>query len=757
MEMTGKDLKLSVKDMLAIILVVLAVFLLPQIRVNAQEARGLKEIKSQMLMGACVSDGSKTFFNNASVKSIVLKNCEVATIQCYPAWGRWDETYRHVYHLDDFHTKVVEMKKQGIPVTAHMLMGWDQYFPNWYRNNDFPADTLDAILNSWIRSIILHKGNDTLVDTWNVVNEAISWNGQGGYWPLYNADLKSACEMQRLGYEPDSSGLTGTQRVNATHPLYIRRSFEIARQYTNSKLELRDASIEFPTDSKYKAFYQLAMHLKKMKAPVEVIGFQAHLNLEQQYDWDGFANNIRRYRQLGYEVNINEVDVGDPTKTWTTEKADLQKMMYYRLVTASIKGGAAEFHTWGIQDDNNTGWRHGEKGLFVTSTFSAKPAFYGMREALIDMSQILFWEMEAMKADTMQDVMNYGNYGLATNMETPVIAAGFRNKALQFDGVDDMLVSKPLSDSLKNDLTFSCFFKTLATGSVLASIHGETLPGLQLAINQEGKLTLAGEALTSTLMSRDTVHDGLWHFAAVKCDSSSCTLYLDRSQATDSCERTQQTYTQLTLGAARDGSSYFNGIIDEVKLYDTYIENASFTRSMLPFCPLKPAIQQNKMIMKLTWADQSVNEEGYVIERKTGSGNWEEIKTIGKFLSYTDTVNLYSTVYAYRIRSMNRFGKSEPSLSVSATSPMDPHTGILPADQEERGSSVYPNPFTGTFTITNKVPAAVGIYDSNGRLVFENHELKPTLEVPGERFAPGVYILRTLAGKATYETVIIRQ
>jgi GH35 family endo-1,4-beta-xylanase len=107
--------------------------------------------------------------------------------------------------------------------------------------------------------------------------------------------------------------------------------------YTGKKLELRDAAMEFPTDSKYKAFYQLVVHLKNLGTPLDVIGFQTHFDLEKVYDWEGYTKNIKRYRALGLEVIIPEVDFGDTKKAWSEEKAELQKIGYYQLVTAAIK------------------------------------------------------------------------------------------------------------------------------------------------------------------------------------------------------------------------------------------------------------------------------------------------------------------------------------------------------------------------------------------------------------------------------------
>ena len=281
-----------------------------------QTGEGLKNIKSTMLVGGCVTEGNKNYFKSAAGKAQVLKDCNTVTVQCYPGWGRWDETNHYVYHVDEFTNEVKEMKQQNMTVTAHMLLGWDQYFPEWYKTGDFPADTLEKIMQSWLKGIISYKGNDTLVDIWNVVNEAISWDGKGGYWPLFNENYNDACELERMGFEPDASGLTGKQFVNAEHPVYIRKAFEYARTLTDKKLELRESGFEFPGDSKYDAFYQLAVHLKKMNAPVDVIGFQTHIDIEKNYDWEGYANNIKRYRALGYEVNIPEVDVGDVNKDW---------------------------------------------------------------------------------------------------------------------------------------------------------------------------------------------------------------------------------------------------------------------------------------------------------------------------------------------------------------------------------------------------------------------------------------------------------
>ncbi len=46
-------------------------------------------------------------------------------------------------------------------------------------------------------------------------------------------------------------------------------------------------------------------------------------------------------------------------------------------------------------------------------------------------------------------------------------------------------------------------------------------------------------------------------------------------------------YYKLSVGAHPEGTSCFQGLIDEVRLYADAIEDASFARGLTPFCPLK--------------------------------------------------------------------------------------------------------------------------------------------------------------------------
>ncbi len=80
----------------------------------------------------------------------------------------------------------------------------------------------------------------------------------------------------------------------------------------------------------------------------------------------------------------------------------------------------------------------------------------------------------------------------------------------------------------------------------------------------------------------------------------------------------------------------------------------------------------------LSWTDNSSNETGFKIERKTGSGGtYSQIGTVGAgVVTYSDTGLTASTTYYYRVRATNAAGDSAYSAEAFATTPTPPPTGL---------------------------------------------------------------------------------
>ncbi|MCA1702343.1 MAG: DNRLRE domain-containing protein, partial [Actinobacteria bacterium] len=80
--------------------------------------------------------------------------------------------------------------------------------------------------------------------------------------------------------------------------------------------------------------------------------------------------------------------------------------------------------------------------------------------------------------------------------------------------------------------------------------------------------------------------------------------------------------------------------------------------------------------LKLTWTDNSSGEDGFKIERKTGSGTFAEVARVGNDVTiHTDTALTPDTLYTYRVRAWNAAGDSGYS---------EETTGITAADGSAR-------------------------------------------------------------------------
>lgn len=97
------------------------------------------------------------------------------------------------------------------------------------------------------------------------------------------------------------------------------------------------------------------------------------------------------------------------------------------------------------------------------------------------------------------------------------------------------------------------------------------------------------------------------------------------------------------------------------------------TTSVVPMPPSNlTGIVASSNQINLVWTDQSTNENGFKIERKTGSGNFAVVGTTAEDIATFNDIGLTDkTTYIYRIYSYNAVGKSltyssELTLSTSA-------------------------------------------------------------------------------------------
>ncbi|MBI4024721.1 MAG: LamG domain-containing protein [Verrucomicrobia bacterium] len=154
-----------------------------------------------------------------------------------------------------------------------------------------------------------------------------------------------------------------------------------------------------------------------------------------------------------------------------------------------------------------------------------------------------------------------------------------KRQALQFDGKADYVVA-PLTAPLTEDLTLEAWICASVKAGLQERIAALSGPqgSLQLCINN-GRLVLDNEGGPSQSISGPAgLNDGRWHHLLVKrYQKTTYALYCDGVDA-GSAEGTTPPYTELYIGVA-PGKPFFQGAVDEVRLYNRCITEAEGSRN----------------------------------------------------------------------------------------------------------------------------------------------------------------------------------
>lgn len=337
-------------------------------------------------------DGSE---RGAKYEAIVRDEFDSVQVSWIAKYGGSPERGR--FEFGELTQAVTRIESQGQAPHVHVLFGSNGYEPDWLINGAssglYDAAELEELMRERIDAIVSHERLGERIKHWNVTNELFA-DDTGKYYGQDNLAWLA------MGWEPDNSGLTGSDRVNERHPVFIRRALEYLRTRTNGRLELRDYSIETPApeaatprpglrfDLKHKAFYQLMRHLKRSNVPVDVVGIQGHYDigkLEPLLRNDNLRRGIERYRGLGVDVQITELDISTESAEvpWNDTLRQQQRLDYRDAVKQMVLGGVKELHVWGVADGLDPGWKTRQHPLPWDENMNRKPAWEGIRDALV--------------------------------------------------------------------------------------------------------------------------------------------------------------------------------------------------------------------------------------------------------------------------------------------------------------------------------------------------------------------------------------
>ncbi len=253
---------------------------------------------------------------------------------------------------------------QGMAVRGHNLI-WDQLLIDStpaYVTSITDPNQLRALMAEHIQTVVgRYRGR---VDSWDVVNEPLDSPLAGG------TELYENVFFQLLG------------------PGYIAEALDLAHAADpNSKLFINEVLIS-TQGARFDALLALVTGLLDQGAPLHGVGVQGHFFAPP--DPVQLRANMRALAELGLVVEITELDIllfgnDDPAQKLERQRAD-----YFDVVSACMAVSACRrVTTWGFTDRYT--WIDNQFGpdfdpLPFDEDYGRKPAYFGMREALLTRS-----------------------------------------------------------------------------------------------------------------------------------------------------------------------------------------------------------------------------------------------------------------------------------------------------------------------------------------------------------------------------------
>ena len=360
-------------------------------------SKGLRDYAGETIIGTKSSatgrsDSVIAGEHAAKCAELHLRNCTGLQVQVYPSFqGSWPDADPETVAKMTFKTEGLSaLVNWGLDhqqeTLHHLMIAPNQYFPAWFWKNEYTAEELDQLLKRYITTLMTANDNQRKMTGWNISNEMFVPQEEGGAYKK-DGSTRGDCVWMRLGFEADKSGLKGRARINEKHPVVFRKALQYA-SLASGKLEIRESRVE-EINRKSDALYQLIKHLLNSGVRVDAVGFQGHLNVNRAYDWASVKNNIRRFKDLGLDVYITELDVsmgmgwkmGDP---FPADYEKLQAERFYGLVKAAREAGVHRIDVWGLSEAVNQHWLVGQKARLFDEQFQPRATYQAVLRALYD-------------------------------------------------------------------------------------------------------------------------------------------------------------------------------------------------------------------------------------------------------------------------------------------------------------------------------------------------------------------------------------
>ncbi|ORY01260.1 hypothetical protein LY90DRAFT_709463 [Neocallimastix californiae] len=278
------------------------------------------------------------------------------------------------FNFNDCDAHYNKAKELGMDFRGHALI-WHSMAPKWLEYED--SNTMRNSIVNHITTVLKHY--EGKIDTWDVVNEAIDDDSNGNGWKYRNSFL----------YQKNRD--------------FIDLAFKTARQVAPKvKLFYNDYNTE-GIWGKSESVYQFVADLKKRNIPIDGVGLQYHVSVQNQPQFNKINDLIGRYCKLGLEVHITELDVSCVNSCNAGDVESRQSQVFTNALKACLNNSCCTaFLVWGIGDPDS--WLgNDKKGLLFNGNYQPKSQYNAL--------------LNVLKTTTAASLGNGGN----TNTNTPAV------------------------------------------------------------------------------------------------------------------------------------------------------------------------------------------------------------------------------------------------------------------------------------------------------------------------------------------------
>lgn len=306
--------------------------------------------KRKVPLGAAMEWRSASWWMDTDYQNAFTRNFDGLTPEnvmkmeyLEPEQGKFDFNYAD--SLMEF------AEKNGKSVRGHALV-WHQQLPRWITSKRWNRDALNKELELYIKTVVGHyRGR---IAEWDVANEVFN---EDGSW-------RDSVFYEALGPDFVANALRWAHEADPSAKLYIN-----------------DFNIEYDRP-KAAALEALVRKLKAEGVPLDGVGLQMHWDEGTPPSAMDVQSSLRRYTDLGVDVQITEMDVAiDPAYADDVEHRENQALQYEAAALAcNAVVQCTKFTVWGVSDKYT--WRGSATvPLLLDAKYGRKSAYDRVRGA----------------------------------------------------------------------------------------------------------------------------------------------------------------------------------------------------------------------------------------------------------------------------------------------------------------------------------------------------------------------------------------